>query len=128
MKSRTPSGLARSTCDSLSSRPSGRNATSIASGGIEHRAVHLPSTRHHQSTPPAGYAFRDVRDRQQRSATVGCHNGQQAALGVTSQPIQEIVRVRRVAHLERREKIEEPAEPRVFRTSLPRPRFPGPTE
>ena len=94
VKSRTPSGFARSTCASLSSSPSGRNATSIASGGNEHRASDLASARHHETTSATGHSFRDIRDGQQRAAAVGCHNRQQAALGITSEPVQEVVRLR----------------------------------
>ena len=63
----------------------------------EHRASDLASARHHEATSVTGYPFRDIRDGQQRAAAVGCHNRQQAALGITPEPIQEVVRLLAVA-------------------------------
>ena len=107
VKSRTPSGLARSTCASLSSSPSGRNATSISAGGI---STVLPTSR-----------VRAITSRLRLPATPSATSGtgssvrppsaatgrQQATLGVTPEPLQEFLRLRLVTNLERRDEIEQ---------------------
>ena len=89
VKSRTPSGFARSTSASLARSPSGRNATSIASGGTSTmpstsraRAITRRLRRPGAPSPTSGTG-------RSGAAAVGCHNWQQAALGITPDSLEE---------------------------------------